>query len=105
MDDIKQVITNNLNKYINCSKYSKKELAEFLGVSAPNLTRWTKGDNFPTINLLPRLCELLEISLDQLFGISGNVNISEFDSLLLNRYKELSEDQKVMINGALGIKK
>lgn len=104
MDDIKSVLTNNLNKYINASKYSKKELAELLDISAPNITRWTKGDNFPTVNLLPKLCELLEISLDQLFGVTGSVYINESDALVLAKYKELSDEQRVLINAALDIK-
>lgn len=103
MDNIKNTITNNLNKYINSSKYSKKELAELLNISAPNLTRWTKGDNFPTIDILPKLCSLLEISLDQLFGINGTVHVSEFDALLLARYKELSDKEKKLINRSLEI--
>lgn len=105
MSEIKKMITENLDKYITNSKYSKKELAEILNISPSTITRWTKGDNFPLIDMIPELCRLLEISLDQLFGITGSIYIDDFDTLLLNRYKELSEDQKVMINGALGIKK
>ena len=58
-----------LKETLQNSKYSQKELAEILGISPGNITNWKKGDNLPSIEILYKLCIILEESSDYLLGL------------------------------------
>ena len=51
-----------------CGK-SQKEIAAELGIAEGNLTNWKKGENFPSLDVLFRLCLLLDESADYLLGL------------------------------------
>ena len=48
-------------------KMSQVELASKMGVAPASVNKWMDG-GAPSVDKLPRLCELLEISPNQLFG-------------------------------------
>lgn len=51
------------------SKYTQKEIAKKLNITESNITNWKKGDNLPSIEILYKLCILLEESSDYLLGL------------------------------------
>ena len=59
-----------IGKFISeCRKecdLTQEELAEKLGVSNKTISRWETGKNFPDVSLLQPLCELLNISVNEL---------------------------------------
>lgn len=97
MDKIKDIIKNNIIMYIAKSNYNKKELAAILGISAPAITKWTTGASLPSVDLLPLLCETLKVSMDQLLGINDEFNLSSDEIELINSYRSLSSDGKVIL--------
>ena len=48
-------------------KMTQVELAQKMGVAPASVNKWMDG-GAPSVDKLPRLCELLEISPNQLFG-------------------------------------
>ena len=48
-------------------KLTQRELANKMGISAASVNRWMKS-GAPEINKLPLLCEILEITPNDLFG-------------------------------------
>lgn len=46
---------------------TQEEIADYLGVSAPAVSKWEKGSTSPDITLLPTLARLLKIDLNTLF--------------------------------------
>lgn len=49
--------------------YSQKELAIQLNISESNITNWKKGENLPSVDMLYKLCKLLNESSDYLLGL------------------------------------
>lgn len=48
---------------------TQDQLAEQLGISAQAVSKWETDLSCPDIGLLPQLAEILEVSLDDLFGV------------------------------------
>lgn len=48
----------------------QKELARELGIGSNAISNWETGRARPTIQLLPKISEILEISISELFGMS-----------------------------------
>lgn len=66
MDQVKIgqfILTSRKNK-----KLTQEKLAEKLGVSKNAVSKWERGLNLPDVSLMPELCSLLEISLNELFA-------------------------------------
>lgn len=68
-------------KYLRTEKeLTQKTLATQLGLSANCICEWEKGRSEPCINLLKKLSQIFECSIDYLIGIEddfGNVIIKE----------------------------
>ena len=49
-------------------KLTQKELAEQIGISQKSYSHWETGKNEPSLENLIKLADLLEVSIDWLFG-------------------------------------
>ncbi|MDE7082951.1 MAG: helix-turn-helix domain-containing protein [Clostridia bacterium] len=54
---------------IKQSNYSQKQLAEILEISESNITNWKNGENLPSVEVLYKLCKILDESADYLLGL------------------------------------
>lgn len=61
-----------IGKYINTKRKEKnltqEQIAEQLLVTDRTISRWENGLNLPDRELIPKLCEILGISIDELFA-------------------------------------
>ncbi len=61
-----------IGKFISNSRKSKEitqeQLAEKLGVSKNAVSKWERGINLPDVSIMQELCNILEISLNELFA-------------------------------------
>lgn len=69
MSNLREILQKNLAEIINNSSMSKKEISERLGVSAASVTKWVKGDNSPDIEIIAKICNLFDISINSLLQI------------------------------------
>ncbi len=87
-------------------KLTQEELAELLAVNNRTISRWENGKNMPDISLYKPLCEILDISIEEL--INGEVNAKNkkecFEKALINTSdiyiktkKKLSKQVKILI--------
>ena len=53
---------------------TQKELAKQMGKSNKTISKWEKGESFPTSKDIDKLCEILKVSYD-------NINFLHNDSL------------------------
>lgn len=64
--------TIKIGKFIAlCRKekeFTQKELAEHLGISDKSVSKWERGINMPDASLYYPLCELLDITINELFA-------------------------------------
>jgi transcriptional regulator with XRE-family HTH domain len=93
---------NKIGEFIAQERKAKKltqaKLAEKLFVSEKTISKWEKGKGLPDTNLLPKLCEILEINLNEL--LNGERIVKEHnksnEQILLNMAKEIEQKNKII---------
>lgn len=58
---------------------TQEELASRLGVTSQAVSRWERGGGLPDIALVPGICEILQISADELLGITAKSVVENGD--------------------------
>ena len=48
---------------------SQKEIAERLHVDSSTITRYMRDDKFPSIDTFANICEILDVSSDEILGL------------------------------------
>ena len=59
-----------LRECIKESRYTQREIAKKIGVSAQTVSKYMKKNVFPALDTLAKLCKLLEVSSDYILGIT-----------------------------------
>ena len=81
------IIGNVIKKYRKNKGMTQEEMAARLGVTAPAVNKWEKGNALPDVALLAPIARLLGITTDELLSFKDELTDEE-----INRY--LSEVQK-----------
>lgn len=69
MGNIREKISQNIIKYRKKLGLSQKELAEKIGVkNLTTVSSWERGANSPDVETLSTLCDLFNISIDEMYG-------------------------------------
>ena len=96
MGEIRDNVQNNLSFYLSLKKISQKKLAEMLHVSQSAVTNWVKGKNSPDIETVAQICNILDISVTQLFGTDHVDEFSLKERTLILHYRQRPELQKAV---------
>ena len=64
-----QEIQKRLREAIQYSDLSQKEIAEKLGVTPSTVSKYMRLDKFPSIDTFANLCQILDISADDILGL------------------------------------
>ena len=98
-----QDVTANIAKQIKRNRerigLNKKELGKAVGVAPSTVSGWENGEYAPSADTLVKLCDLFEITLDEIYGIEQSAPSSEnaFDAWLITAYHSASEkDQEAV---------
>ncbi len=62
-------IQKRLREEIKSSHLSQKEIAERLGVNPSTISKYLRLDKFPAIDTFANLCEVLDVSADEILGL------------------------------------
>ena len=73
------------------SGMTQAELAEYIGVSKPAVSKWESGYSLPDISLLPVLASFFDISIDELMGYQPQMSERNMDAIHKRLIKNLSE--------------
>ena len=71
-----------IRKYRKSKNMTQEEMAERLGVTAPAVNKWERGNSLPDITLLAPIARLLGISLDTLLTFQGDLTDREVNELI-----------------------
>ena len=89
-DNIKFSAKDNIQKcikdYLEATNESYVKFAKALGVSDTSVKRWVNGICSPDIDLLLPICEHINVSIFELFGLStstGDLSSNEIEMLKL----------------------
>lgn len=80
-------------------KMSQDKIAEELDVSQPLIAKWESHQSTPAPEMLDYIADYFNISTDYLLGRSKYRNLefnnSELDNILIDKIKQLSEENKI----------
>lgn len=99
MDNLK--LNDTICFYRKKQGLTQEELAVKLGVTNQSVSKWESAQCCPDISLLPKLADIFEISIDELFGIvprmsmTKEVNDAEKDAVFSKVVKIVKESGKV----------
>lgn len=93
MGEIRDNVQKNLIYYLSLKGISQKKLAEMLHVSQSAVTNWIKGKNSPDIEIVSEICDILDITVTQLFGMEETEKYSLLERTLILHYRQHPELQ------------
>lgn len=101
-NDIKFSAKDNIQKcikdYLEETNESYIKFAKALGVSDTSVKRWVNGVCSPDIDLLLPICEHINVSIFELFGLSTNEDNLTNDEVQLLKLYASSLDFKTLVN-------
>ena len=101
--NFRENISNKIKDRLKEMNMTQKDFAIAVGVKQAAVSKWVLGTQVPDINLLPVVSEVLEISLNELFGY--NDDIDSIKAMKLYKAYLAHPDVRGSIDILLGIKK
>lgn len=80
-----------IRKYRKCKNMTQEEMANRLGVTAPAVNKWEKGNSLPDIMLLAPISRLLDITLDTLLSFQEELTKEEINNIIYEADAKLKE--------------
>lgn len=92
-DSIKKTISVNIAKYRELAGMTQKELAKKLDITPSRVSNWEQGANCPTIDILFEVCEVLGVSINDIYGVYPDAKIRlSYDEIdHIKKYRFISE--------------
>lgn len=102
-ESIKKNISCNITKYREMAGLSQKELASKLQVTPSRVSNWEQGANCPTIDILFEVCKILNVSINDIYGVYPNSSetLSYEELLHIKKYRELDKLGQEHVNNIL----
>lgn len=99
-DKAKEVFAEKVKELRQQYNLNQPQLAAKLGVTRNAVTNWEAGRAFPTLEVLSRLCVVLNTSADELLGLPAkSFSRDELNHLML--YMQLSKYDRESIDGLI----
>ena len=87
----KPMICDRIRHYREELGMEQKALANMVGVTANAVSNWERGRARPDVNLLPDICEALQITLYQLYGLNDpSVKYTAVEDTFIENYRQLT---------------
>lgn len=101
VSEIRENVKRNMARFLNEKGITQKDFAKKLGVSAPAVSNWLRGLNTPDIEMIAKICGVLDVSVNELFGLTKE-SLTPFERRLLFQYRNKPELQNA-VNVLLGL--
>lgn len=89
--ETKPMICDRIRHYREKLGIEQKALAAMVGVTANAVSNWERGRARPDVNLLPDICEALQITLYQLYGLDDpSVKYTTVEDTFIENYRQLT---------------
>lgn len=107
MENIKNNIAANIAFYRKKCKITQQELAIRLNTKNTTVSTWERGSSLPDAETLFSICQILNVSLSQLYGVDsapGNsISVSPVERSIILEYRKADDITKAMILRILSI--
>jgi len=81
------MIGSQIKKFRQERKLTQEELGSLLGISFQAISKWENNLAYPDITLLPRLAQVFEVSMDELFACNLKNIQDEIESYVERSYR------------------
>ncbi len=101
---VRQEIAKNLTYYRKLKQWTQEELGAKIGVKRNTISSWEKAINAIDVDALFLLCQTLDISISDLFGVYANLpaqQSNDYMQALFSDYQSLPNDGKRMIQAVM----
>ena len=89
--ETKPMICDRIRHYREKLGMEQKALAAMVGVTANAVSNWERGRARPDVNLLPNICETLQITLYQLYSLDDpSVKYTTVEDAFMENYRQLT---------------
>ena len=92
-------IGENIKKFRVFRKMTQAELGEAVGRSKNVVSNWERGDNAPDLDTLEKICKILKVTPNQMFGWEKNDEYERYRHHLeafKMRYRELIAQRQIL---------
>lgn len=104
MLSIKDEISKNILFYRKKNNLTQKDLAEKLGVKHNAVSSWESGTNSVDTEIIFKLCDIFDISLNDIYGVKNDSNsIPAEHKDLIKSYSRLDPHGKEIVDATLNI--
>lgn len=101
---------NKIGNFIMSERKARKltqtKLAEKLFVSEKTISKWENGNGIPDTNILPKLCEIFEITINELLNgerFSADKYENKAENIMLELQKTKEENNKKLLSLEIAI--
>ena len=106
MRDYKETIAKNIRAYRIASGMSQRDLAARIGVTSSSVSHWEKGQNSIDIEVLYKVCQVLNISLDAMCGMDEEkITLTPKEEELVKAFRRCTRERKDIILELVGLKR
>ena len=96
------IICERIQHYRNLMGMEQKALAKLVGVNANAISNWENGRSRPDVNLLPSICDALNITLYDLFNLSDpTIKYTARQQMVVDDFSRLSEGHKQAVENLI----
>lgn len=74
---------------------SQKELAEKINVTEASMSRYIKGERIPRIDVLVKLANVFNVSIEYLQGLKEVDDFNEIKRIVARNSKKMTDEQKI----------
>lgn len=100
-------VAQNLKYYRELNELTQKQLAEALGVKHNTISSWESGLNSIDVSILFKICEVLKISISEVYGAKGSKsnkdNVTFEEMILIRKYRRLDKSGKDTVSAVLDL--
>lgn len=104
MGPIRQNIKRNLIHYLKVRNMTQKELSIKLNTRQSTICGWVNGHCSPDIETIAKICNILNITVIDLFGTDGTSDYTDLEREIINQYRNKPDYQNAVLT-LLGIDK
>lgn len=84
-------IGEQIRTYRKENGLTQEQIAQYLGVTAPAVNKWERGNTLPDITLLPALARLLKIDMNTLFSFHEELTELEISAFVNALYEQATQ--------------
>ena len=96
------VICERIHHFRDLMGMEQKALADLIGVTANSISNWENGRSRPDVNLLPAICNALNITLYELFNMDDpTIKYTARQQMLVDEFTSLSEGHKKAVENLI----